>query len=241
MTNITREFLLRQDEVTGGYGLIEKITSDKKNAEKKITEKKIITPRGHWLVLPQKTLADHVAREYETLPIAKRFFAPLAMTIIDNVMAKRADHDFAFLSSLRHDTILFVDDNHQELMAYLTSTWQPLWHWAAQYFGTALPIVYDLQPPPLSPTISDKVQKNIAAWNDWLAGAVFYLSGLLQSPLIAMFTLQRDVPAETLFAYAFAEQEYQAKKWGIDAVAQAKKNATIAEINQTQAFIKLVR
>ena len=146
----------------------------------------------------------------------------------------------AFLSSLQHDTILFVDDNKKELLRHLTTTWQPLWHWAADYFGAPLPIVHGLHPPALAPAIIAAAKKNIDAWDDWFAGGVFYLSTLLQSPIIALFAVHHNILPHQLFAHGFAEQIYQEQQWGIDAVAQEKKSATIMEIEKTQEFLKLM-
>ena len=75
---------------------MEKTTIDKSvdnGIGKDIREKKIVTPRGTWLLLPEKNLAQRVLGEYQSLPIDKRYFSPLAMTIIDNIAPRRADYD----------------------------------------------------------------------------------------------------------------------------------------------------
>ncbi len=238
-----KQIFLWCDDETDFYGLHEKI-----NIKGKVVEKKIRTPLGNDLLFPKKKIAQQAKDEHDQPNLRDRFFTQLAMTIIDKTIPQRASQEQYFLSSLHHDTIIFLDGQNRQLADFLTERWQPVWHWAEGFFGAPLPIQAGWVARQEEKILVNKNMENVThglakkihGWDDWLAGGIFYLAGLLESPLLALYHLHHRVAANKLYDLAFAEQHYQITNWGADEAMLAAQQAMIKEIDKTQQFIAMM-
>lgn len=186
------------------------------------------TPGKAILALPTEKAAKLVAEEFaaqgekidpSTMPVYR-----LVNTAIDGVAAAPAavrDDIAKFASS---DLLCYRADAPAGLVERQTQAWDPVLDWAERALGARLllaeGIIHVAQPR----RAMDAIGEHLALRQDPLRLAALHLmTSLTGSALLAMAVEAGEIDAETAWAAAHIDEDWQAEQWGQDSEAMARR------------------
>jgi chaperone required for assembly of F1-ATPase len=188
------------------------------------------SPLGARLVLPTKALAELVAAEWaaqgpdilpETMPATQLAFAALSQEA-----PAAAARISAFAGT---DLLCYFADGPAELIARQEVRWGPVIAWAQEALGVtfrrARGVIHQPQPPEMIARI-----EALAAAEPLFALAGLARAAALFGSAILAFALQRgELSADAAFALSRLDETFQEERWGVDAEAAARADATARE------------
>lgn len=190
--------------------------------------KPVRTPGRNVLVLPTEKAAALIASEFSaqeekidpsTMPIYR-----LVNTAIDGVAANPGavrDDIAKFASS---DLLCYRADAPAALVERQAGAWDPVLDWAHRVLGAHLVLaqgVVHVEQPRMA---MDAVGAHLAPRQDPLRLAALHLmTSLTGSALLAMAVEAGEIDAETAWAAAHVDEDWQAEQWGQDSEAMARR------------------
>ena len=118
--------------------------------------------------------------------------------------------------------------------------WQPLLDWAATQHGASLVVVRGLsfveQPADAVARLADAV----AAHTDLALSALYNLTHIAGSLVVALAVSEGRLTAEDAFAAAQLDELYQIERWGADPIATKRHEGIRADIAATARFLALL-
>lgn len=203
------------------------------------------TARGAGLALPTRRLAEAVAEEWrrqsDRLDPRTMMLTHLAYFAIDGVGSERGkivEHAMGFG---RTDAVCYRAEAPEELGLRQKETWDPLLEWADETFGLRLAadagIAYIEQPA----DALLRIQELAAGLDDFALAAFDVAASATGSFVLALALVKGHKSAEHVFEAALLEELYQAKTWGRDAEAEARRRKLHDELLAVEGFIRLLR
>ena len=204
------------------------------------------TPAKSGLLVPTRALAEAVAREWNEVPekadinVAHLPLTRLAATGLDRVTTQRARviEDTAKYAS--SDLLCYRATDPASLVKRQHDTWQTLLDWAAERYGARLVVVsgttFVTQP-------ADSVaalQAAVAAHADMALSALYNLTHIAGSLVIALAVAEGRLSAEQAFDAAQLDELYQIERWGEDPIATERHNGIRNDIGAAARFLALL-
>ncbi len=202
------------------------------------------TPGRALLALPNEELAEAVAAEWRD---AGQDVDPRAMPLtgLANAAIDRIAPDAAaFAAGLavfgESDLICYRAEGPPQLVERQAARWDPLLDWARHrydvHFETVTGVMHRPQPPATLARLAEAVR----------ALDTFRLAGL--SPLVtvsgslvaALALLEGAVDAETVWAAARVDEDWQAEQWGEDDLAIRTRDAHRMDFDAGARFLSLL-
>ena len=205
----------------------------------------VLTPQGVVLRLPTAALAAAIANEWgaqgdilrpETMPltrlaaIASERIAPMRKGVVDAVL------DYAGT-----DLLCYRADAPQDLVAREERAWQPLLDWAANRWGARLAVAQGILPLRQPAHAIAALRRSVEQASDLELAALSCLVQASGSLVVGLAVLDGCIDADTAFATALLDEEYQAERWGIDAEAERRRRDIAEDIRAAASFLALSR
>ena len=205
----------------------------------------IKTARGNPQLVPTRALAEALAREWagqgEKIDPKSLPLRDMADFALDLVQADRPAHVAEILRYGESDTLCYRAEPDAPLFARQQDLWEPLLAAVedrhAVRFERVSGIVHRAQP-----------EATLAALRALLEGqdafslaALRTLASLAASLVVALAALEDGAQAESLWAIANCEEDWQAEQWGWDAAAKERRDAKQAEFARALDFLRLAR
>jgi len=195
------------------------IASSSNNYEILLDGKKVKTPSGNVLSVPNETLAIAVATEWdaqkeEVVPSTMHMTA-LCATANDNPNRKtQVDLAQDFLQYLESDTLCYRVEHPQELVNMQQRLWDPILEWFCNTFDVSITATQNLLGPTVPEATVDRLtQHMISQRHETLHGFVFAVESL-KSVILALAVAEGRVGVEEAVYLSRLEVEYQTKMWG---------------------------
>ena len=205
----------------------------------------IKTAMGAQQVVPGQRLANALADEWaaqgEEIDPAGFVFRDLADYAIDVV---RADRDAAIANLLRFaetDTLCYRADPEEALFKRQQEVWEPLVQAAEAHHGIHFQRVSGIMHRPQPPATLETLRVYLAGLDDFTLAALNTLASLAASLTVALAALEDGADAQTLWAAANLEEDWQIELWGEDDLAKERRDRRAAEFANALRFAKLVR
>jgi chaperone required for assembly of F1-ATPase len=194
--------------------------------------KPVRTPAKDYLVLPSAALAEHVAAEWRaqtelidpaTMPLTK-----LANTAIDGV-ARTLDATAAEVAKFAEtDLVCYRAGSPAPLIEAQSAMWDPVLAFAHETLGVrflcAEGVMYVAQPEPARRAVRDAVDELAAGPSGALKlAALSVMTSLTGSVLLALAVARGHLTAEEAWTAAHVDEDFQARFWGSDADAIARR------------------
>ncbi|KQP24760.1 ATPase [Methylobacterium sp. Leaf102] len=204
------------------------------------------TPARNPLVLPNRGLAEAVAREWEaqvgvidpaTMPLTR-----LANTAIDGV-APRRDAVIDDLSAYAGtDLLAYRAGEPDRLVAAQSAAWDPVLDWARENLGARFilgeGVMHVAQP---EDTVAALRRAIAATDGPFRLAALHTLTNLTGSLVLALAVLAGHLTPAEAWAAAHVDETYQASVWGTDAEAAARHALRTAEFEAAAHLAALAR
>jgi len=204
------------------------------------------TPAKSVLVVPTRGLAEAIAGEWNGVPETAEINAALlpltrlAATGLDRVTIQR---DRVIEDTAKYagsDLLCYRATGPASLVARQEETWQPLLDWAAARYGARLAVTTGTtfvgQPGPATQALHAAV----ATHGDVALSALYNLTHLAGSVVIALAVSERHISAEQAFAAAQLDELYQLERWGEDPTATARHAGILRDLEAGARLLALL-
>lgn len=202
------------------------------------------TPARSPLALPTRALGEAVAGEWaaqgedvdpRTMPMTG-----LANAAIDQVAPNRESFAAGIAAYGESDLLCYRADSPGELVARQAEAWDPLLDWArARYdvaFRVTQGIVHVAQPPE---TIA-RLGAAVTGFDAFLLAGLSTLVTLSGSLVCGLAVVEDGGMASNIWAAAELDEQWQARQWGEDAEAAARRAARWAEFDVAATFCRML-
>ena len=205
----------------------------------------IRTQQGASQLVPTGPLAEALAAEWraqgETIDPAGFVLRDLADYALDVVGPNRAEAIARVLAYAETDTLCYRAEPDEPLGIRQRATWEPLLKAAERHHGVRFErvagIVHRAQP---AETLA-RLRAALDAHDAFQLAALQTLASLAASLVVALAALEPEAEADTLWAAANLEEDWQAEQWGEDAEAQTLRARRLAEFAAATGFADLAR
>lgn len=206
--------------------------------------KPLNTPAKNPVLLPNKSMAEAVAAEWEaqdgeidksTLPLT----GYTSLTL--DIMAIRRKEVIAELLEYGETDLLFYrEGEEEELETRQREQWQPWLDWAQLQYGTRYQLTSGVMPiaqPKENKPIHAKILNDFSNWKLALFAGVLKPTTSL---ILSLAFLEKALNAKELFELSRLEENFNRDKWGIDTEAKVKADQLAYELRQAEIWRDLL-
>lgn len=204
------------------------------------------TPVKSVLVVPTEALATAIAAEWEAMPdkgeidITRLPLTRLAATGLDRVTSQRAKVIEDTAKYAGSDLLCYRATDPVSLVKRQHETWQPLLDWAADRYGARLSVAAGTAFVAQPPGALAALQAAVAAHSDFALSALYNLTHIAGSVVIALAVSERRLSAEQAFVAAQLDELYQIERWGEDPIATERHDGIRRDIEAGARFLALL-
>jgi len=204
------------------------------------------TPAKSILLVPTRALAEAIAAEWNEVPdkaeinVAHLPLTRFAATGLDRVTPQRArvvDDTAKYAAS---DLLCYRATDPASLVKRQHDTWQGLLDWAAERYGARLTVVSGttfVDQPADSVTA---LKAAVATHSDMALSALYNLTHIAGSIVIALAVAEGRLSAEQAFDAAQLDELYQIERWGEDPIATERHDGIRKDIGAGAHFLALL-
>ncbi len=203
----------------------------------------IRTPQGKPLRLPTRALADAVAGEWRAQEDDIRPDA-MPITRLANTAADKADfggRDFArkALAYGGSDLLCYRAEGPDDLVRRQNAVWDPLLDWAADAFGAKLSVTSGVIHVDQSDEAIAALTETVEALDPWTLTGLASAADASGSLIIGLAVARGRLDAEEAFEASQLDETHQIERWGLDAEAEARREALRADLVAAVRFLEL--
>jgi len=204
------------------------------------------TPAKAVLVVPTETLAGAIAREWHDVPekaeinVAHLPLTRLAATGLDRVTTQRErviDDTAKYGAS---DLVCYRATDPASLVQRQQRLWQPLLDWLAERYGAQLVVgsgtTFVSQPAEALATL----RKAVAAHGDLALSALYNLTHIAGSLVIALAVSEGRLAGGDAFEAAQLDELFQMERWGTDPLAIQRHDGIRHDLEAGARFLALL-
>lgn len=207
--------------------------------------KRVRTPLGATLAVPGRGLAAAIAQEWQSQtgrPKPKNMpLTQLAATAIDRAKPRRGEVARDLAAMAHSDVLLLHAASPADLAARQTALWQPWLEWLKGQYGVSLISTAGLVAVEQAANDLQRLAAVVAARDEFQLAGLADVAGVAGSIVLALAVAEGALEPETATALSQLEERYQAERWGIDAEAEARRQAQGVEIARAAHFLALHR
>ncbi len=204
------------------------------------------TPAKAVLLLPNVDLAEAIAAEWRAVPEAAEInvahlpLTRLAATGLDRVGIQR---DRVIEDTAKYagsDMLCYRATEPTTLVERQARLWQPLLDWAAERYGARLAVVEGLSFVEQPAAALEALRAAVAAHGDFGLSALYNLTHIAGSLVLALAVSEGHLAAEDAFAAAQLDELYQVERWGADPIATRRHEGIRVDIAAGARFLALL-
>ena len=217
VSNCSRRYLSSFRDRKRFYDKVD-VVETKNGYQITLDNKAVKTPHGRQLCVPYQPLAAALSVEWDS---QEEFIKPefmhltaLTNTVIDDPLGKTIEsriHDI--LEYLLTDTVCFLSEEPEELLAVQENEWGPLWKWFNDRYQVSLIPTNSLLVE-ISPELRNTMQEYVSSFNNWSLTGFEYAVESGKSLVIACALAEKEISVERAASLSRLEVEFQIKKWG---------------------------
>jgi chaperone required for assembly of F1-ATPase len=203
------------------------------------------TPGGKLLALPSRSLADAVADEWRAqgrrpdpnaMPLTR-----LSASAIDRIGPEPDPIAKDIAAYGGTDLLLHRATEPLTLADSQRTGWQPWLDWLDRRFGIALVPTEGAMPSAQGEADLKRLEAVVKARDAFAMAALLSLTQGLGSVVLALAVADGALAAETAAELSQLDERYQAEKWGIDGLAERRRQDLTRQIQDAARFLGLCR
>lgn len=203
------------------------------------------TPGKRAQIVSSPALAEALADEWqaqgEEIDPAGFVLRDMADYAIDVVGTDRAGAVSALLPYAESDTLCYRAEPGEAMHRRQVARWDPLLEAAERRWDIAFERISGIIHRPQPEATLARLRAVLEAQDDLTLAALRSLSGLAASLVIGLAAIEPGADAESLWAAANLEEDYQAELWGKDAEAEARRALRFRDFAGAMLFAELAR
>ncbi len=204
------------------------------------------TPAKSVLVVPTEALAEAIAEEWRGVPegaelnVSQLALTRLAATGLDRVAGQRGKviEDTAKYGA--SDLLCYRATEPESLVQRQHAAWQPLLDWAKERHGAELAVASGLTFVSQPNAALARLRRAVEAHSDMALSALYNLTHIAGSLVIALAIAEQRLDAEQAFTAAQLDELYQIEKWGEDPIATERHAGIRKDMQAGARFLALL-
>lgn len=205
--------------------------------------RRIKTPAKNPLSLPTRAAANGVAAEWQaqgaeidpaTMPL-NRF----SNTAIDAVARALPEVAADIVAYANRDLICYRADAPDALVLKQSAAWNPVLGWCETALTAKFRTVAGVMPVEQSPDALGRIAALIAPLDAFRLTSLHVMTTLTGSALLALAHTEGFITADTAWAAAHVDEDYQIALWGDDEEARLRREARAVEFQAASTFYRL--
>lgn len=204
------------------------------------------TPAKAVLVVPTPELAGAIAAEWRAVPadaeinVSHLPLTRLATTGLDRVTGQRERVLEDTAKYAASDMLCYRAPEPATLVERQRATWQPLLDWAAERYGAPLAVIEGMTFAEQPAGAVARLRDAVAAHDDLALSALYNLTHITGSLVVALAVAEGRLSAEEAFAAAQLDELYQIERWGEDPIAAQRHEGIRRDIDAAARFLALL-
>ena len=191
------------------------------------------SPQKAPLVAPTEALARLLAEEWDAqtteIDTARMPAVRLAFTAIDRVAVVRDAMAEEIASFGGADVICYLADSPADLAEAEAIVWGPGIDWAERRLGVSLVPVRGVIHRPQPEAALERLRSLARAEDDFSLAGLAFGAALFGSAILAFAVRLGDLSAVDAFEISRFDEAFQARRWGLDAEAERRRDAMATE------------
>jgi chaperone required for assembly of F1-ATPase len=210
----------------------------------RLDDRPVRTPGRAPLLLPTDMLAEAVADEWRAVaddidPRAMPLTG-LANAAIDRIAPDPATFAAGLAAYGESDLLCYRADSPPDLVARQTALWDPPLDWARDRYDVHFEIVIGVMHRPQPQATIERLGAAIAARRAFELAPLSPVVTITGSLVLALALTERAMDADTVWAAANLDEDWQAEQWGEDDLAVKTREAHQREFEAAARFLSLV-
>ncbi|KQN93330.1 ATPase [Sphingomonas sp. Leaf231] len=210
----------------------------------RLDDRPVRTPGRAPLAPPTHALAAAVADEWravgETIDPRAMPLTGLANAAIDRVAASPATFADGLAIYAESDLLCYRADGPAELIARQSAAWDPLLDWARDRYDVHFTIVTGIMHQPQPPATIVRLAEAVASRDPFHLAALSPLVTLTGTLVGALALAERAIDADTLWAAAMVDDDWQTERWGEDTLATQARAGKRHDFDGAARFLTLL-
>ncbi len=203
------------------------------------------TQGGAQQLVPTRQLAELLAGEWqaqgEKINLRSFVFRDLADFAIDRLPRERDASVAKLLEYAETDTLCYRADPGDALFERQTELWEPLVLACEARHGITLERASGIIHRPQPEASIAALRVRLDGLDDFTLAALFTLTSLAASLVVALATLEEGADIPALFDAANAEEDWQAELWGWDHEVEEARKLKLGAFQQAAQFLEALR
>jgi chaperone required for assembly of F1-ATPase len=207
--------------------------------------KALRTPAKADFVVPTRELAEALAAEWQAqqdnIDPANMPLTRLVNSAIDGVAEKQAEVAAEIVNYGLSDLLCYRAADPGELVRRQADVWDPILAWCQQELGIPLTVTTGIVPV----AQPEAAAAGLAAWletlNAFELAAAHAMTTLMGSAVLAAALARGRLPSAAAWAAAHIDEDFQAEKWGVDTIAQARREQQWRQVEAASRLLRLGR
>lgn len=204
------------------------------------------TPAKSVLVVPTGPLADAIAGEWHDVPekaainVTHLPLTRLAATGLDRVTGQRSQVIDDTAKYGASDLLCYRATDPSSLVQRQHDTWQPLLDWARERYGAELALASGTTFVTQPHAALAALRGAVAAHGDLALSALYNLTHIAGSLVIALAVSEGRLSAAAAFDAAQLDELYQIERWGEDPIATRRHEGIRRDLEAGARFLALL-
>jgi chaperone required for assembly of F1-ATPase len=210
----------------------------------RLDNRPVRTPGRAELALPTPALAQAIAAEWRAVegelnPRAMPLTG-LANAAIDRVAPAAGAFAAGLARYAASDLLCYRADAPAELVARQAARWDPVVAWAEGRYDVHLSVAAGVMPQAQPPLTLRRLEAAVGALDAWRLAGLSPVVTVTGSLLLALALLDGAIDAQTGWAAAQVDEEWQAERWGEDMLAADARDARRRDYDAGLRFLELL-
>jgi len=207
--------------------------------------KALRTPAKADFVVPTRELAAALAAEWqaqqEHIDPASMPLTRLVNSAIDGVAGRQAEVSAEIVKYVLSDLLCYRAADPDELVGRQAGTWDPILAWCQEELGIRLNVTTGIVPVAQPEAVAAGLATWLETLNAFELAAAHTLTTLLGSAVLAVALARGHLTCASAWAAAHIDEDFQAEKWGLDSIAQARRERQWRQLEAASCLLRFGR
>ena len=201
------------------------------------------TPAKQHLAVRGRALADALAEEWQrqtkVIDPASMPLTRLVNTALDGVAGRESEVRADIVAYAGTDLVCYMAGQPPDLLERQQAAWAPVRSWIETEFGVPLRVSYSVAHVTQVPRLAPAIDAAFAGFDAMSLAALHVMTTLTGSAMLALCCARGRVTVGEAWVLAHVDEDYQASKWGDDAVARRRRDARFVEMDAAGRLLVL--